>query len=603
MATPKFTKPRIVIDRTLITRLSPAAAAVVGLLLCYLVRPFGLFHGPVMLFTIYPALLLGPLFFGGLSFALVWAVQTARSSRGGPSASQEAGTRYPRQRIRIRHRGAFAGHRPSRSAWVTGAVIGFLAFVVVVATVDSYTARAVYQAYSYQSVSQLPNGGDVRLLPFEVAQTMAQNAYNRPGYSLAGQHLILDPQTKQLTWTFEQAPHSFSRKYFGSAGGTAYLNAESTTRQLTERNGDYPISPSVGISQNLSWQIYKHDYFTEVSDSVAVPVAASSEIVSPYIGYHLTWQHTLFGLPYPVTVPYVKGVAVTHPGGQVEYLSVADAAKRTDIVASGRLFPSSLARTVQDAYALKGGVLNASFLGSHSQQTKIEDAGSNMMPYLMAFGGENRLKWVSAAEPYGKARATNAIFLTDAITGRTEVWTVREGDALTGAERALSVVRSMAINGVTFAAADGTGGNFQPIEPRPLFINHQLDYLVSIIPNSATNVTKSVIVSASEGKVIGVFNNDSDPNADAELTAYVHSGVLPASASPTCDANASAAGCSDVTDPGTTPPPTGPLTNAELAAQIQALIASNAKLQAQLDSENKLLLRLIRQQAAKVSGK
>ena len=80
---------------------------------------------------------------------------------------------------------------------------------------------------------------------------------------------------------------------------------------------------------------------------------------------------------------------------------------------------------MHDAYAYKNGVWNKLFI--HEEQTQISDTDVNPQPYLIDFG-ERGAKWVTVAEPYGRAFAVNAIFLTDAVTGRTE----------TGASRAAS---------------------------------------------------------------------------------------------------------------------------------------------------------------------
>ena len=207
------------------------------------------------------------------------------------------------------------------------------------------------------------------------------------------------------------------------------------------------------------------------------------------------------------------GVFVVHPDGEIEDLSPDEARKRPEITSTGRLFPDTLARRIQDAYAYKRGIWNRFVL--HEEQTQISDTESNQQPYLIDFG-ERGAKWVTVAEPYGQAFAANAIFLTDTVTGKTEIWRVPRNASLSGNRRAVQTVRSVSIPGVVFAGegAKGTGGRFKVVEPRPVFVRGRLLYLVSIIPENGNSVSKSVVVDAARNKVVAIFDNDTDPSAD-----------------------------------------------------------------------------------------
>ena len=53
----------------------------------------------------------------------------------------------------------------------------------------------------------------------------------------------------------------------------------------------------------------------------------------------------------------------------------------------------------------------------HEDQTRITDTELNRQPYLVDFGDDGLgLQWVTVAEPFGRAFAASAIFLTDATT-------------------------------------------------------------------------------------------------------------------------------------------------------------------------------------------
>ena len=225
--------------------------------------------------------------------------------------------------------------------------------------------------------------------------------------------------------------------------------------------------------------------------------------------------------------PVFGGVFVVHPDGRIEDLSPDEARERPEIVASGRLFPEKLARKIQDAYAYKRGIANRFF--THTEQTQITDTEDNHQPYLIDFGAGGS-KWVTVAEPFGRAFAVNAIFLTDTITGKTQVWRVPRGTSLTGNRRALETVRSVSIPGVVFSdqkTQSAGGGRFRTVEPRPAFVAGRLVYLISIIPESANSVSKTVIVDAARNKLVTIFDNDSDPQAEAKTLEYLRTGVVP----------------------------------------------------------------------------
>jgi hypothetical protein len=220
-----------------------------------------------------------------------------------------------------------------------------------------------------------------------------------------------------------------------------------------------------------------------------------------------------------------------HPDGEIEDLSPDEARKRPEITSTGRLFPDTLARRIQDAYAYRRGIWNRFFI--HEEQTQISDTETNQQPYLIDFG-ERGAKWVTVAEPYGQAFAANAIFLTDTVTGKTEIWRVSRNASLSGNRRAVQTVRSVSIPGVVFASegARGTGGRFKVVEPRPVFVRGRLLYLVSVIPENGNSVSKSVVVDAARNKVVAIFDNDTDPAADQAVLRYLANGELDRAALP-----------------------------------------------------------------------
>jgi hypothetical protein len=80
---------------------------------------------------------------------------------------------------------------------------------------------------------------------------------------------------------------------------------------------------------------------------------------------------------------------------------------------------------------------------------------------------------------------------------------------------------------VSFGGGANAAGDFKVVEPRPVFVAGHLVYLASIIPSSANAVSKTVIVDAATNKLVAIFNNDTDPQADAKTRRYIATGVVP----------------------------------------------------------------------------
>ncbi|HYF28735.1 MAG TPA: hypothetical protein VD931_23540, partial [Baekduia sp.] len=211
--------------------------------------------------------------------------------------------------------------------------------------------------------------------------------------------------------------------------------------------------------------------------------------------------------------------------GTIEDLEPEEAARRPELARSGRIFPDTQARRLHDAYQYRRGLWNAWFV--HEDQTQITDTEANRQPYLVDFGKELGVQWVTVAEPYGRAFAASAIFLTDAVTGRTRIWRVPRRTSLSGNRRALQAVRAVSIPGIDFGDGVRGSGNFRVVEPRPVFVRGRLVYLASIIPTSANAVSKTVVVDAETNKLVAIFDNDRDPQAEEKTQRYIATGDLP----------------------------------------------------------------------------
>jgi hypothetical protein len=474
------------------------------------VRP--IFHGLVMFFYTSPIVWFPPIAILAIGFGI-------RRFRGAKLSKRDVELLTGREDDQSN--GSARLQLPSVGAGV-GVIAGlaFVSFVLGAAFKAPLTNRAIYNNTEYASIGGLPEGGVVRLMPQEVAVQIASSGFNSPTEKLTDFRSVVTPEG--VVWTAFRTPDGAFRIFSKKSQGLVTLNAESTERRVKQSDAELEVAPGQLLTDNLRWRLLKRHYLIDLANPVgALDPQGRPIMIVPYVSYK-GWL---------IRRPVLGGVFVVHPDGEIEDLSPDEARKRAEITSTGRLFPDTLARRIQDAYAYKRGIWNRFVL--HEEQTQISDTESNQQPYLIDFG-ERGVKWVTVAEPYGQAFAANAIFLTDTVTGETEIWRVPRDASLSGNRRAVQTVRSVSIPGVVFAGegASGTGGRFKVVEPRPVFVRGRLMYLVSVIPENGNSVSKSVVVDAARNKVVAIFDNDTDPSADQATLRYLATGELDRDAVP-----------------------------------------------------------------------
>ncbi len=391
-------------------------------------------------------------------------------------------------------------------------------------------------------------------MPREVAEVNASSAFNSPTETLTNFRIV---NTKNgLAWTALRTPQGVFRVFTKKSQGLVELDAEQTARSLRYIDGELETAPGLQITDNLRWQLLKRRFLVSLEEPVGIETDDGPRILVPYLEYK--------GIL--IRRPVLGGVFVVAPDGTIEDLEPEEAARRPDLARTGRIFPDTQARRVQDAYQYKRGLWNAWFV--HEDQTRITDTEINRQPYLVDFGDDGLgLQWVTVAEPYGRAFAASAIFLTDAVTGRTRIWRVPARTSLSGNRRAIQAVKAVSIPGIDFGDETPGSGNFRVVEPRPVFVEGRLVYLSSIIPNSANAVSKTVIVNAETNKLVAIFSNDRDAQAEEKTLRYIETGDVPDDAEVSGDATPSeppatagtttTPGATTTTPPGTTTTPSG----------------------------------------------
>ena len=396
-------------------------------------------------------------------------------------------------------------------------LVAFILFVVAGGLYGPLVGRAIVENTTYEEIDGLPAGGQVRLVPKVVAEQNASSAFNSPTETLTDFSIVRTEDG--LRWTALRTPQGTFRIFTRKSKGLIELDAEKTARSLRQIDAELEVAPGLQVTDNLRWRLLKRRFFIRLEEPVGIDTPDGPRIVVPYLEY----KGVL------VRRPVLGGVFVVAPDGAIEDLEPDEAAKRPELAGTGRIFPDTQARRVQDAYRYRGGLWNAWFV--HENQTQITDTESNRQPYLIDFQGELGPQWVTVAEPFGRAFAASAIFLTDAVTGHTRIWRVPRRTSLSGNRRAIQAVRAVSIPGIDFGDDTTGSGNFAVVEPRPVFVDGRVVYLTSIIPKSANAVSKTVVVDAETNKLIAIFDNDRDPEAEEKTQRFIDTGEIPDDAS------------------------------------------------------------------------
>jgi hypothetical protein len=497
----------------------PIVFAVVALVVLFLVRP--IWHGFAMFFWTQP---------------LVWLLPLALLIAGGVLLRRSQRSWTTLEDLR-------SGVRPPTYLFAFPA-LAFFAFVLAAALNTPLVAKSIVDNTNYEAIPGLPAGGKVRLVPREVAEVNASSAFNSPTETLTNFRIVNTEDG--LAWTALRTPQGAFRIFSKKSQGIVELDAEQTARTLKYVDGELETAPGVQITDNLRWRLLKKRFLITLEEPIGIESANGGQprIMVPYLEYK--------GIL--IRRPVLGGVFVVSPDGTIEDLEPEQAARRPELAVSGRIFSDTQARRVQEAYQYKGGLWNAWFV--HENQTRITDTETNRQPYLVDFGAAGLgTQWVTVAEPYGRAFAASAIFLTDATTGKTRIWRVPPRTSLSGNRRALQAVRAVSIPGIDYgdSAPGGAGtGNFRVVEPRPVFVKGRLVYLTSIIPNEANAVSKTVVVDAETNKLVAIFDNDRDPQAEAKTLRYIETGEIPSDAA----ADGVAAPATEDEQPTTTTPGT-----------------------------------------------
>lgn len=450
---------------------------IVVLVILWLIRPW--LHGPLMFVYLHPLGTWVPLLIGLALAAVGYFALKERSSD------------------------------PLPPALTLGGVAAALGCVVGLILTPGLQGHALYAASNVSEGASLPFKTQPRILPKNAAEQYGRDNDMRHA------HLAVDPSSEQLVWTAEHKRGPIILRP-GASDEWAIQPLDRLDGNLRRVTGGFDPAVSRVWPGSIKWRGYKKHLLTTITDYVLVPTPGGVVAIAPYLGYK-GWF---------VKRPYIKGVYVYHQDGELEDLTLEEAQARPELAKSGRLIPESYARKVAEAYGYKTGSLAVM---KFEYRTKVSDPIGNPQPYLTNFG-DGVIKWVTVAHPSSHENIVSAIFLTDAVTGKTEVWQAPKNKRLLSNQGAVRVAHTL--EGIRWErrdCCDADGYSYTvtlrtPLEPRPVFADGKFYYLVSIVPlfDSPTPVEKTIIVDPESGSIVkgGIFDHVKDDEADDRLREF-----------------------------------------------------------------------------------
>lgn len=368
----------------------------------------------------------------------------------------------------------------------------------------------------YETKTSLPNFEPIRLTPKPVAKRYADDSFQNPQEYLGDSQIVMmDGKLKRV---MPRLPEGGLLYFINKLNGFVTVDVDTLEKKVMIEDQQFKYSEGVGIFDNLYYRLPLKKYFVTYSSEPIYLKNDSSKWVTvvPYIGYK----------GFPFTVPYWAGVMEIDSDGTIKDYT-PEQAQKISYFQNNRLYPKELVNYYTESYSYKGGLINYWFLHKNQIET-VSLPGSEFVLHASTNEG---FKQIVVAEPYGSSYGIYKIFIFDATTGKREIIEYDQNSQLTGPVAAADYIKR--------EFPSYSWDSFSLAEPRPMKINNELYWLLSIIPNDSAGIAKTVLFNAKSNKVTAfddsatletfiktgaVTNQDQKPvetNINAEIKAKI----------------------------------------------------------------------------------
>lgn len=379
-------------------------------------------------------------------------------------------------------------------------VFGYIGLLILLFVALDFESEIRYlitaKQIDYTDKADLPTFDPIRLTPKQVATRYADDTFQNPQEKLGDSQIVL--MDGKLERVFPRIPDGGLLYFLNKMNGFVTVEVDTLDRKVAIEDQQFKYADGIGIFDNLYYRLALKKYAVTYSSE---PIYLKDDqgkwvTVVPYLGYK----------GFIFRVPYWAGVMVVQSDGTITDYT-PEQAQNIAYMKGNRIYPKELVYYYTDSYSYKGGLINKWFLHKNQIET-VSLPGSEEILHASTTEG---LKQMVVAEPYGSSYGIYKIFLFDATTGKREVIQYDQNSQLTGPVAAADYIKR------EFPTYSWDA--FSLAEPRPIKVGGDLNWLLSIIPNDAAGIAKTVLFDAKTNKVVGV-------DTEAQFKAYLESGVI-----------------------------------------------------------------------------
>ena len=435
-------------------------AGVIALALLWFLRPW--LHGFVMPFIISPLRIVLVLAIIAGLFGLIRSLKGVHLEQVSP------------QNFALK---ASKGFRP-QSAFLYGFLIVSILILLGVENAARYYITS--KQIDYEKRTEFPSFEPLRLTPKQVASRYASDSFQNPQEYLGDSQIIMDDGV--LKRVFPRLPDGGILYFFKKLSGFVTVDVGTLNREVKIEDQEFKYSEGVGVFDNLYYRLLLKKFFVTYSSEPIYLKNDQDEWVTavPYIKYR----------GFPFTVPYWAGVMIVETDGKITDYSPEDAQKLS-YTKNNRLHPKEIVDFYTESYSYKNGLINKWFL--HKDQIEVVHLGYDER--IIHSSTTEGLKQFVVAEPYGRSYGIYKIFIFDATTGQREIMEFDQDSQLTGPVAAADYIKK--------AFPTYSWDMFTLSEPRPVVVNENLSWMLSIIPLDSAGIAKTVLFDAKTNNVTG----------------------------------------------------------------------------------------------------
>ncbi|MBI2665894.1 hypothetical protein HYX12_04700 [Candidatus Woesearchaeota archaeon] len=332
---------------------------------------------------------------------------------------------------------------------------------------------------NFEQREDFPEIKTIRILPKLVATRYAEDSLQNPQEMLGDSQIVM--VDNKLMRVFPRLPNSKYLYFTSKLSGFVTIEVSALEKHARIENQEFTYSEGIGVLDNLYYQLNKNKYFVQYSDPIYLKDPQTSQWITvvPYIGYRY----------FPFQIPYWAGFfTVDSKGIMIDHKP--EEAVLLPLTKGNRVFPTELTRYYTESYAYKQGLINKWFI--HKNHPLIDEEEYWPQPFhLPTVEG---YKQVIFTRPFGNSYGIFKIFIFDATSGKKEVIEYDLNTLLIGPVASKDYVAK------EFPTLDYN--EFIILEPRPVTVDEELYWLMSIVDYSGAGVSKTIVVNTRTGKAI-----------------------------------------------------------------------------------------------------